>query len=1747
MKKSELLALLMLIFIGSALYGQTPDNKFKMAGTNPVSMSIDQTFSKSAEIFPFDENGNVIYGLDISANVELKDDKSLVRLVLIDSNFEEYLIYESYQLLAEEESSFSIKNVCEETAILDRIKPYAIYIELENADLELTGITYATAVAPGLDVASVKKEKKKGQNEAKIRKINQNLKKKGKHWVAGETSVSQLSYGERKKLYGQSTFPAGFEYYAGGVITAGSSASTTTTDGTLKSATTTSSSPYVGEWDWRDRHGKNWITSVKNQGACGSCWAFASTGATEAIVNVYYNQILELDLAEQDVLSCSGAGSCTGGYPSIALNYITNTGIVDEGAFPYEGADLSCNEKSKSPSELIKIGGKIDFGSTAYPRTEDDLKRMLIEKGPVSGGLYDWSHAMVLVGYKVVEEGDVFYYRDLDLQRYWITVEANDPLIGKTVWIFKNSWGSYSGDAGYVYVETPISNIGWTHALEAPVTSLVQPYTVKYTDADGDGYYWWGIGPKPANCPGPDQADGNDADPTLGPLDQYGFCLPLNNPPVADFSADRTEIIQGESIDFTDLSSENTTSWSWTFEGGYPASSSERNPTVTYDEPGIYDISLTVTNTSGTHTKTVPGYVSVEKVYCTSHGNASEEWIKTLQLGSVPIGSQSTGTTGYQDMTNVYTIEVSGGTSKNIYLVPGYSGNAYEEYWKIWIDYNGDLDFDDDGELAYASAAISGMVTGSITFPPNLNITTRMRISMKRGGSPSQCEIFPYGEVRDYLVAITSPLTNAPVANFTADNSIITEGESVSFTDASTNTPTTWSWTFEGGSPATSTAQNPTVTYSTAGTYNVTLTAGNADGSDTKIMTDYIRVNAPVIAPVANFSANQSTITAGESVTFSDLSTNTPTSWSWTFEGGTPSTSTAKNPVVKFNTPGTFNVSLTATNSGGSDTKTATGFITVDRIPTPPVAAFVADVTNIKEGESVSFTDQSTNTPTTWNWTFTGGSPSTSSAQHPTITYNTAGTYAVTLTAANDDGSDTKTIASYITVAEPAPPVVNFTASQTSVTEGTIINFTDLSTNNPDEWYWEFPGGTPGSSNEQDPTIVYNTAGTYNVTLTATNADGTGTLTLNGFIEVTTQPVVTYPPVAAFSYSAQTIDAGESISFTDESTNSPTSWSWTFTGGTPDVSTAQNPTITYNTAGNYGVSLTVTNDDGSDTKSYSGVITVNEPVTPPVADFTADQTLITEGGQVDFTDKSNNSPDTWYWQFEGGEPATSTEANPKVTYRNPNSYKVTLTVSNKGGNDTKTIENYIQVEQAIPEYCIPSPVASEEWITKISIGNTIKTSGSNGGYADFTNTTFTLESGSNYAIELAPGFSSRDKFEYWTVWIDYDQNMDFTDDEKVFTASKSKSAVSGSITIPDNLDLTTRMRVAMGKSDPTACGYIDLGEVEDYTVQIMAPQPLAPVAEFAANLYTINAGESVQFSDISAYTPTSWAWTFAGGNPATSTSQNPTVTYSSAGTYNVTFTATNSYGSDTKTGVITVLAQGEVAYCTPVNLNSTSNYIESVMINNTGYESLTDDGYSFSNVSIDMLPGQSYDITLIPSLTSSRNFWRIWIDFNHDGDFDDADETVLAANNNKGDVISNITIPDYAYGVTRMRVSMKTGKTPAACDDDFEGEVEDYEVSFGGAAPGSSMPGSSADLFAPEDKTFLSVYPNPTENNVTLRISAIGETDSYAVYNSIGAKIMEDFITNTMSTIDLYDQSPGLYIVVVSSQGHQYTEKIIKK
>lgn len=358
------------------------------------------------------------------------------------------------------------------------------------------------------------------------------------------------------------------------------------------------------------------------------------------------------------------------------------------------------------------------------------------------------------------------------------------------------------------------------------------------------------------------------------------------------------------------------------------------------------------------------------------------------------------------------------------------------------------------------------------------------------------------------MVALTagSCAINAPIADFTGTPLTGCNSLNVAFTDASLGTPTSWTWSFPGGVPNTFIGQNPPViNYAGPGSYSVTLTVSNAFGSNSQTKTNYVVVNnCP--PPVANFTASPTITCPNVPIQFADLSTNTPTSWSWTFTGGTPAASALQNPIVSYATPGLYSVTLTATNAYGSNSITKTNYIGINACPPPPVANFSASPTTICAGGTVNFTDLSTNTPTDWAWTFPGGTPISSISQNPSVVYNTPGTYLVTLTATNSGGSNTKSVGSYITVNVCAAPVAAFSGYPTTICEGQAVTYVDQSTNAPTSWSWTFPGGAPAASAIQNPVISYPVAGTYNVSLTASNGFGGNSLTKNTYINVVTCP-----------------------------------------------------------------------------------------------------------------------------------------------------------------------------------------------------------------------------------------------------------------------------------------------------------------------------------------------------------------------------------------------------------------------------------------------------------------------------------------------------------------------------------------------------------------------------------------------------------------------------------------------------------------
>ena len=216
-------------------------------------------------------------------------------------------------------------------------------------------------------------------------------------------------------------------------------------------------------------------------------------------------------------------------------------------------------------------------------------------------------------------------------------------------------------------------------------------------------------------------------------------------------------------------------------------------------------------------------------------------------------------------------------------------------------------------------------------------------------------------------------------------------------------------------------------------------------------------------------------------------------------------------------------------------------------------------------------------------------------------------------------------------------------------------------------------GVSKGSANSSPYKYDWNTAGesTGNHTLTATSVDNNGASTSDEIIIELIEEGVT-----DFSATPSNGDAPLTVSFSDQSTNNPTSWQWDFGDG--NTSSEQNPSHTYNNTGAFSVALTVTNAFGTFTETKDGFIVVSIPV----ANFSCNATGGTASLTVDFKDESINNPTSWLWDF--GDGGNSTEQNPTYTYHVMGMYDVSLTATNEYGTDTETKTNFITVNGGDP-------------------------------------------------------------------------------------------------------------------------------------------------------------------------------------------------------------------------------------------------------------------------------------------------------------------------------------------------------------------------------------------------------------------------------------------------------------------------------
>lgn len=444
----------------------------------------------------------------------------------------------------------------------------------------------------------------------------------------------------------------------------------------------------------------------------------------------------------------------------------------------------------------------------------------------------------------------------------------------------------------------------------------------------------------------------------------------------------------------------------------------------------------------------------------------------------------------------------------------------------------------------------------------------------------------------------------------------------VNFENLSSDNATDFEWSFPGGIPATSNDFSPQVTYNNSGIFSATLIAANETTQDTFILSNAITVET---APIADFNFDINDLT----VSFQNNSTG-GTNVFWDF--GDTNSSITESPTHTYDEPGVYLVSLLVENDCGED------MISISLIVgDAPQADFTAAPQTGCAPLSVTYSNLSTGLYDNINWTFPGGTPSTSIEENPVVTYLDPGQFDVTLSINGPLGSNNNTVANFIAV-QTTP-----TASFSFDTNGNTVTFQNTSIGGT-QFNWNF--GDDTSSDMESPMHTYENNGTYEVILTVENECGSSSFS--------SEIIIGDFPQAAFTLSNTSGCEPHLVQFQNSSTGQYEGLEWSFPGGNPAFSTDENPSVIYNSPGEYDVSLTIFSSLGDNTTSSEALILV---FPFPTSDFE----FSIDGNTVSF---QNTSLDANIFSWNFGDGFTSDEVNPVHTFATNGLYTVTLNAGN---------------------------------------------------------------------------------------------------------------------------------------------------------------------------------------------------------------------------------------------------------------------------------------------------------------------------------------------------------------------------------------------------------------------------------------------------------------------------------------------------
>ncbi len=678
--------------------------------------------------------------------------------------------------------------------------------------------------------------------------------------------------------------------------------------------------------------------------------------------------------------------------------------------------------------------------------------------------------------------------------------------------------------------------------------------------------------------------------------------MTVTGPPLSDFTSTNTMGCSGATISFTDQSLLAPTSWSWTFQGGTPATSTAKNPVITYNTPGVYKVTLVASNGSGTGTtKLKTDYITISPSPANICSSITRSNSPAAGIGITNVTLNTIQKSTLYDDAVFQDFSCSDNTvleENNTYTISVTTGSSNDQWLRVYIDYNDDNIFSGANELVFFPAPDRGTRTGSFTVPSGAvkGKLLRMRvISDFMNTSPGPCVNPQYGQAEDFGIFIQEPPCVSAAISSNPSASSVCVAANTSFSVSVTGSTPSYQWQVSTNGGSSWSNISNTGVYSNVTTSTLTLTNVTSGMNAYQYRCNVTNSCGDIYSNGALLTVKTvptPTISASGPLTFCSGGSVTLTSSAAT--GNTWSTgATTKSIIVS----STGNYSVTVTNTGCSATS-ATSAVTVN--PTPAISAGTLTDPTVCGTTNGSIKITGTGSGTI-NWTGAATGSATGITLPYTISSLGAGTYSITLTSAS--GCVSNTISPQLNNPAAITPTISASGALTFCSGGSVTLTSSAATGNT----WS-TGATTKS-------ITVSSTGNYTVSIGSGVCKTTSTTTA-----VTVNPT---PAISAGTLTDPTVCGTTNGSIKITGSGSGTiNWTGTATGSATGITLPY--TISSLGAGNYSITLTSSN------ACVSNVVTtqLNDPATTTPTISASGPLTFCSGGSVTLT-SSAATGNTW--------------------------------------------------------------------------------------------------------------------------------------------------------------------------------------------------------------------------------------------------------------------------------------------------------------------------------------------------------------------------------------------------------------------------------------------------------------------------------------------------------------------------------------